>query len=187
MYHAGKPSRITGVPGWKATAESFVAWNFSALTYGLCFHCCDQPCSGGVSPAVVCPLSFAVCPHTYFLFSESTLCLHFLPCGYKIISLTSFSAAVVCLSDQALLPSALLSAASIAPFNEFRKGGPQDLQTGLVKPSLLDGYGKLQVLKVRVCSILMSTLLAPYFRGFSHAKRDLSMRCAAVFRWGQQG
>lgn len=100
---------------------------------------------------VLCPLLSS--PHTYFSFSDSALCLHFLPCK-QIISLTSFSAAVVCLPDQAFLPTALLSAASIAPFTKFRKGRPQDLQTGLVKPSLLYRYGKLKVLKVRGCYIL---------------------------------
>lgn len=97
VCHAGKPTRITGVSGWKGSAESLLLGNsqpwpvdrVSTAVINRVLGECHLPWS------VLCPLLSS--SHTYFLLSDSSLCLHFLPCS-QIISLISSSAAVVCLS-----------------------------------------------------------------------------------------
>lgn len=101
-------------------------------------------------------LSSVLCylPPTLTFCSVSLLSVYISSLVAKLPVLSA-SVLLLSVSDQAFLPTALLSPASIAPFTKFRKGRTQDLQTGPVKPSLLDGCGKLKVLKVRGCHILM--------------------------------
>lgn len=138
---------VISVCGWKGTADLSLLLGASQLWP-------TDSVSGNVTCFGWSSVLYCLPPPSFFS-SASLLCLHVLLCNQIVRAL---SASVLLLSVsliRLLLVGLCFLLQAWQWLTKLMKGRPQDLRAELVKPSLLNGYSKIQLSKVGGGCMLM--------------------------------